>query len=771
MTGDAERLSAPGAEGLSLQALIEASPRLDELSTARVIGEAAEAVHKAQKGGQVLATLSPAAIMVSASGAVTLELPAAGGVGYTAPERLRGSPGDRRSDVFSLGVLLWEALAHERLFTGANDDAVKAALLAGEVRLPSTCNANIPAELDAICRKALARDPADRYPSAKVMAAELDAVLDDAGYPESNEEIARYVVELQARPPAPAPAKLSSVSQEWTSIGRATVLGVEPVKGAPLPSITAKSAEPAPSEGSKPPSPSSLPAWAHARPPEAASEAPRTAPEPNAPAVAVPQQMPAISEPIVPAGAPLVLGPIPGGTVEPGSPSKLSALPMGMQTAILGSLGAAAEPAPEPSPAPVILGSRDSSDRVELASVNWHDHSSAASVKPAPSEVETEQLASLAVDKPAAQAGAPAEHTASQAGSISAVAAIPDAEDSFTEAKATPHPASVVALRSRSRTDQTGGDMLGGWGWTSDSSSALEEEEEYEDHSRPRKRLLLAIGGGAAALLLVAVIAIAASGSKSKDEPTPAPTAQASKAWDTTPPPAPAPPAPAEPAAATEPAQPPPETEPAKPETAAVEPARPETTAGEPARPETTAAEPAKPDTAKLAAQPDAAKPDTAKPDTAKPDTAKPDAARVAARPDTARPDAAKSTAKPEPKNPFTVAARKPDKPRFDAATAKPVDPYAADAKKPEKTEKTDPNAAYKAGLQQFARGDSNGALATFKASLAANPGFAPTWRGIGLVYEKMGRKAQARTAFQKYLELAPTAGDADLIRERMDRL
>jgi Flp pilus assembly protein TadD len=82
-----------------------------------------------------------------------------------------------------------------------------------------------------------------------------------------------------------------------------------------------------------------------------------------------------------------------------------------------------------------------------------------------------------------------------------------------------------------------------------------------------------------------------------------------------------------------------------------------------------------------------------------------------------------------------------------------------------------DPNAAYRTGLQQFARGDSTGALATFKASLAANPGFAPTWRGIGLVYEKIGRTAQARLAFQKYLELAPGAGDAGQIRERMGKL
>lgn len=108
---------------------------------------------------------------------------------------------------------------------------------------------------------------------------------------------------------------------------------------------------------------------------------------------------------------------------------------------------------------------------------------------------------------------------------------------------------------------------------------------------------------------------------------------------------------------------------------------------------------------------------------------------------------------------------RKPDRTKPEAAALKPVDPYAAEAKKP------DPSAAYRTGLQQFARGDNNGALTTFKASLTANPGFAPTWRGIGLVYEKLGRKGQAKTAFLRYLELAPAAVDAAQVRERLEKL
>jgi serine/threonine protein kinase len=174
--GDVGRLPSIATTNISLQAIVDAEQRLDELSTARVIGEAAEAIHKLQKNGQALGTLSPLAIVVSSAG-VRVDAPNGPTTAYCAPERLKGQAGDRRSDVFSLGVVLWEALAHARLFEGATDDATKKAVLEKDIRPPSELNANVPAELDAICKKALARDPADRYQSTKVMAAELSAAI------------------------------------------------------------------------------------------------------------------------------------------------------------------------------------------------------------------------------------------------------------------------------------------------------------------------------------------------------------------------------------------------------------------------------------------------------------------------------------------------------------------------------------------------------------------------------------------------------------------
>ena len=179
---------------VALQAIVDASPRLDELSTARLIQLIAEAAH-----GKTYA-LSPNAIVVEADGKVRLDAAALTAPAYASPEKLRGGATDRRSDVFSVGVLLWEALAHERLFEASSDEATAVMVAELEPRPPSESNANIPSELDAIAMKALAKDPGARYQSLKVMAAEIDAVLSDAGYGESNELIAKFLTTLQ-RPP------------------------------------------------------------------------------------------------------------------------------------------------------------------------------------------------------------------------------------------------------------------------------------------------------------------------------------------------------------------------------------------------------------------------------------------------------------------------------------------------------------------------------------------------------------------------------------------
>src|SRR5512138_1979514 len=82
---------------------------------------------------------------------------------YMSPEMVRGLPVDRRSDVFSLGVVLHEMLTGERLFAGPNELAVMERVRAADVRPPSARNPAVTPTLDAVVLRALARDPEQRF--------------------------------------------------------------------------------------------------------------------------------------------------------------------------------------------------------------------------------------------------------------------------------------------------------------------------------------------------------------------------------------------------------------------------------------------------------------------------------------------------------------------------------------------------------------------------------------------------------------------------------
>lgn len=98
-----------------------------------------------------------------------------GKLGYMSVEALAGGKAlDARSDLFSVGVVAWELLAGRRLFRGVNEYETITKIRTGEIVPPSTHNAEVPAELDAIVMTALARDRDDRWPDAAAMRAALD---------------------------------------------------------------------------------------------------------------------------------------------------------------------------------------------------------------------------------------------------------------------------------------------------------------------------------------------------------------------------------------------------------------------------------------------------------------------------------------------------------------------------------------------------------------------------------------------------------------------
>ncbi len=111
-----------------------------------------------------------------------------GKIAYAAPEQIASLPVDRRADVFSLGVMVWEAIAGRRLTLGEMEGAVMRRRVDGEEPKIKDVAPETPDELARICDKATARDPADRYATA----AELRAAIE--GYLETSKRLGAHDV-------------------------------------------------------------------------------------------------------------------------------------------------------------------------------------------------------------------------------------------------------------------------------------------------------------------------------------------------------------------------------------------------------------------------------------------------------------------------------------------------------------------------------------------------------------------------------------------------
>jgi len=97
-----------------------------------------------------------------------------GKVGYASPEQCRGEPIDRRSDLFALGILLYETTLGARAFSGPNEFAVLGRVARADYVPPSQIDPDYPPALAEIVAKALAVDPADRFATAALLADALD---------------------------------------------------------------------------------------------------------------------------------------------------------------------------------------------------------------------------------------------------------------------------------------------------------------------------------------------------------------------------------------------------------------------------------------------------------------------------------------------------------------------------------------------------------------------------------------------------------------------
>jgi hypothetical protein len=118
-----------------------------------------------------------------------------GKFGYVSPEGLRGGKVDRRADVWSMGVVVWELLTGRRLFRGDSDLATLNAVAEARIPPPSDVRAGLSKELDAPVLRALSRDPAQRQSTAKEFADELLKAVPKAARA-SEQDVAQWLSEL-----------------------------------------------------------------------------------------------------------------------------------------------------------------------------------------------------------------------------------------------------------------------------------------------------------------------------------------------------------------------------------------------------------------------------------------------------------------------------------------------------------------------------------------------------------------------------------------------
>jgi serine/threonine-protein kinase len=126
-----------------------------------------------------------------------------GKISYMAPEQCMGQDVDRRSDVFALGIVLYELYTVRRLFKASSEYLTMTSIVSGNIPKPSLHRPEIPAELETIMMKALAHAPSERYQSADEMRVALDRLATKLNLRTSTTALADYMLQEVGRRPEP----------------------------------------------------------------------------------------------------------------------------------------------------------------------------------------------------------------------------------------------------------------------------------------------------------------------------------------------------------------------------------------------------------------------------------------------------------------------------------------------------------------------------------------------------------------------------------------
>jgi hypothetical protein len=126
-----------------------------------------------------------------------------GKIAYLSPEQCRAGEIDRRSDLFSLGIVMWEMLTTERLFNKPTDFDNMMSIINDVPPAPSALRPDVPSEIDAIVRRLLARQPEDRYQTAADVVDAIEEVAARSNSILSSSALGRSMKELFGQRPEP----------------------------------------------------------------------------------------------------------------------------------------------------------------------------------------------------------------------------------------------------------------------------------------------------------------------------------------------------------------------------------------------------------------------------------------------------------------------------------------------------------------------------------------------------------------------------------------
>src|SRR5437762_1843211 len=193
-------------KGKELKTFFDANERFDLKEAVRIMGELCDALEFAHNAGIIHRDIKPANVMldgqartkltdfgvarVQDSDKTSVERTQAGTIvgtpAYMSPEQIRGVNIDKRSDVFSAGIILYQFLTGEKPFTGSGAWTIAKKILQEEPAAPSSLNNAITPLFDAVVNKALAKTPEQRFQSARELGRALQLAL--AGRAEEDDD-------------------------------------------------------------------------------------------------------------------------------------------------------------------------------------------------------------------------------------------------------------------------------------------------------------------------------------------------------------------------------------------------------------------------------------------------------------------------------------------------------------------------------------------------------------------------------------------------------